>query len=119
MGVTKSTTLYQAFSAEAIAKSGVAYTDIIPIDKLAGRASLHIILTGTGTGQFQCVASNDETDAVTDFVIPNGMADIVTAQTVGTALYTFTPPCARRMAIKVTETGGANAIAVTAYLALQ
>jgi len=120
MDLNKLTTIEEIFTAELITASGVAYSRIFDVGKLDGLASLQITLADAGTGQFQVVSSNDEDALVAAFVIVNGYADIVTAFTAGTAIYTFTPPAVGRMAIKVTETaGGVATITVTAILALK
>lgn len=119
MDKNRNTSTWTIFSAEEIAKSGTAYSDIIDVSKAAGRGSLHITLTGSGTGKFEIVCSNDITDAVTDYVTPNGVSDIVTAFTVGTGIYTLDVPCVERIVIKVTETSTTDSITITSILAIQ
>lgn len=119
MDHSKSTTIKEIFTAEAIAKSGVAYSEIIDVRQLAGNASLQITLAGTGTATFDWIASNDETALIAAFVKPSNANDIVVDMAAGTAIYSFTIKLVGRMAIRVTETGGANSITVTAIIALQ
>ena len=127
MDHSKSTTIKEIFSAEAIAASQVTYSEIFDASKLAGNASLQIELTGTGTGKFEWVGSNDEDALVAAFIKPNNSNNIVTAFTVtdgpgadGKHIYPFSISLVKRIAIKITETaGGGNAIAVTAILAVQ
>jgi len=126
MDHTKSTTVTEIFTAEAIAKSGTAYSQIFGVKKLTGNASIQIELTGDGTGKFEWVGSNDEDAAVADFIKPNNANDIVTAFTDasgpgadGKHIYPFSVTLVSRFAIKVTETTTTDAIAVTAQLALQ
>lgn len=126
MDLNRSTTIIQAFSAEAILAGGTAYSDILDLTKLAGNASLQIELTGTGTAQVEWIGSNDASAAVTAFIKPNNANDIVTAFTAtsgpgadGKHIYPFNISLVRKFAIKVTETGGVNPIAFTAILAIQ
>gem|GEM_PF-4458583 len=126
MDTTRSTTIEEIFSEEEIAKSGTAYSRIFDMIKVAGNASLQIELTGDGTAKFEWVGTNDEDAAVAAFIELNGVSDIVTAFTKtsgpganGKHIYAFDLSLTRRMAIKVTETGGANSVTITAILALQ
>lgn len=126
MDHSRSTTIEEIFSSEEIAASGSAYSRIFDVSKLAGNASLQIELTGDGTGKFEWVGTNDEDAAVAAFIKPNNANDIVTAFTKtdgpggdGKHIYPFSIRLVKNMAIKVTETGGVSAIAVTAILAVQ
>lgn len=122
----RSTTIKEIFTAEEIAASGTAYSDVIDVKKLAGNASIHIVLTGDGTAKFEWVGSNNEDAASTAFIKPNGANDIVTAFTKtdgpgsdGKHIYPFNIKLVDRMAIKITETSTTDSVTVTAYLALQ
>ncbi|KKK89483.1 hypothetical protein LCGC14_2732650, partial [marine sediment metagenome] len=98
-----------------------------------GYFSLHVILTGSGTGKFEYLCSNDPgtANASGNFVVPTVVggstaADIVTSHTVtsgpssdGIALYEFLPVTCRYMKIRMSETGIANSITVTAWLGVQ
>jgi len=126
MDHSRVTFIEKIFSAQEVAASGTAYSRIIDVGKVAGNASLQITLTGDGTGKFEWVGSNDEDAVVANFIELNGVSDIVTAfaKTTGPGsdgkhIYPFTISAVKKLAIKVTETGGANSITVTAILALQ
>ena len=119
MDHSKSTSIRTIFDAEAIVAGATAYSEIISVGQLAGNASIQITLTGTGIAKFEWIASLDEDALIAAFVKVNNANDIVTAMTVGTAIYSFTIKLVPRLAIRVTETGGLNAIGVTAIIALQ
>ena len=115
---------FDLFTTEAISASGSATSMNIDLNQPqpAGYFSVYVELTGTGTGQVTYELSNDGTNYLT----PSSAADIVTAHTAasgpgsdGKDIYSFTPELGAYMRIKVTETGGANAIAVTVVLAVQ
>jgi len=122
----KSTFIEEIFTSEEVAASGTAYSRIIDVVKLAGSASLQIVLTGDGTGKFEWVGTLNENALVAAFIKPNNANDIVTAFTKtsgpgsdGKHIYPFNISLVKNLAIKVTETGGADSITVTAILALQ
>lgn len=126
MDYTKSTTVVKIFDAQAVVKNTSVYSDIFDVRKLAGNASLQVLLTGDGTAKIEWVGTNDEDAVVAAFIKPNNANDIVTAFTKtsgpgsnGKHIYPFSISLVKRMAIKVTETGGANAVAITAILAVQ
>lgn len=50
---------------------------------------------------------------------PSGADDIVTAHAVGTAVYSFTPPVAKYMKIKLTETAAHNVTSATGIITIQ
>ena len=112
------------FDAETIALSADSTSDAIDLNKYRpeGYFSLQVTLTGSGTAKIECLQSNNGDD----YLVPSGGEDIVTAHTVasgpgadGKHIYRFYPKPVRYMKIKVTETGGANAIVVTIRLAVQ
>jgi hypothetical protein len=126
MDHTKSTTIKTIFDAEEIAASGTVYSDIFGVKQLAGNASIQLLVTGDGTAKVEWVGSLDEDAVVAAFIKPNNANDIVTAFTKtdgpggdGKHIYSFTIKLISRIAIKITETGGANSVTVTAILALQ
>jgi len=126
MDNSRSTTIKTIFSAEEIAASGSAYSEIFDVAKLAGNASIQLLVTGDGTAKVEWVASNDEDAAVAAFIKVNNANDIVTAFTKtsgpgsnGKHIYPFNVYLVKRMAVKITETGGADSVTVTAILALQ
>jgi len=126
MDHNRSTTIKEIFTAEVIAANGSAYSDLFDVKQLAGNASLQLALTGTGTAKIEWVGSNDEDAVAAEFIKPNGASDLVTAFTVGDgpnsdgiAIYPFSIRLVSRMAIKITETVGANSVTITAILAVQ
>lgn len=129
MDHSKSTTIKEIFTAEVIAAGETAYSDIFDVKQSAGNASIQILVAGDGTAKIEWVGSLDEDAAVTAFIKPNSANDIVTAFTKtdgpgpgfeGKHIYGFSvDTLISRMAIKVTETGGANSITVTATMAIQ
>ena len=127
MDHTRSTTVKEIFTAQAVVKNTTVYSDIFDVKKLAGNCSLHITdLTGAGTGKFEWVGSNDPDAVVADFIKVNNANDIVTAFTAtsgpgadGAHIYGFSVSLVSRMAIKCTETTTTDDIAITAILALQ
>lgn len=105
------------FSAEAVLAGANASSDIIELSEFDGFASLQWLITGDGTAKFEVLSSNDGSN----FLDVND--DIITGQTKtsgpgsdGKNMCVFTLMPSRSCKIKVTETGGAQAIAVTAYL---
>jgi len=80
-----------------------------------GYFSLQWTITGTGTAKIEYNVSHDGTN----YQEPVGATDIATGQTAGTNSASFTPIIAPYIKIKVTETGGANAVTVTCILCLQ
>ncbi len=126
MDLNRSTTIKEIFTAKEIAADGTEHSSIIDVKKLAGNASIHIVLTGDGTAKVEWVGSNDEDALVAAFIKPNGASDIVTAFTKtdgpggdGKHIYPFNIKLVDRMAIKITETTTTDSVTVTAYLALQ
>lgn len=105
-------------NAKTIALSGT-YTSkpvVVPADH--AHFALHWVLSGDGTGKFEC---ENSTDGVT-FILDTSY-DIATGQLktsgpggAGTNIASFSPRPSEAIKIKVTETGGANSITVTAVL---
>ena len=112
------------FNAETIAAGGTSSSAAIDLDNLnaAGFFSLQVTLTGLGTAKIEYLLSNDGTN----YLEPSSAADIVLAHTVasgpagdGKDIYSFSSEIAKNLKIKITETGAANTITVTATLAVQ
>lgn len=126
MDHSKSTTIEEIFTTEEIAASGTAYSRVFDVAKLAGNASLQLLLTGDGTAKVEWVGTNDKDAAVTAFIKPNNSNDVVTAFTKtsgpgsnGKHIYPFNVSLVKNLAIKITETSTTDSITVTAILALQ
>jgi len=109
------TTIQLFGGSKTLAKSATDTTGRITLNGPVGYTSLQVTLTGTGTGKFEVLYSNDDVTYVT----PTGVVDIVTAHTVGTDIYKINDGIFRYMKIKATETGGVNPITFTATLAVQ
>jgi len=100
---------------KTLAKSATATTGRITLTGPEGYFSLQVTLTGSGTGKFEVLYSNDDVTYVT----PTGVSDVVTALTVGTDIYQIDNGLYKFMKIKVTETGGVNPITFLATLCVQ
>jgi hypothetical protein len=113
----------KVFSAETVAASGSANSDLIDLGGLSttGHFSIQVNLTGDGTATFEYLLSNDGVNYIT----PSGSLEITTGHTKtsgpgtdGIDLYSFGPVLARYMKIKVSETGTSDTITVNAFLAI-
>jgi hypothetical protein len=116
----------RVFSARTIAASGSLTSQAFKLGSFSdvqGYFSLHVELSGDGTGLFQYAVSNNNSN----FIISDDASDnIVTAHTKasgpdsnGIHIYQFSPITAQWVKVKVTETGGASNITVSAWLAIQ
>ena len=105
-------TVYNFVSGTIIA-SGTYTSPIYEIKDHTGFFSYQATVTGTGTAKIQYQVSNNKTNWTT------GTTDIVTAATVGTALYAYTPELSLYQRFLITETGGANSVAVESWMANQ
>ena len=111
------------FDAVTVAASADSTSDALDLkNRPEGYFSLQVTLTGTGTAKIEYLLSNNGSD----YLVPSEAEDIVTAHTVasgpgadGKDIYIFEPEMTKFMKIKVTETGGANAVVVTITLAVQ
>jgi hypothetical protein len=112
------------FSAEPVAANESLISEEINLMDLAqyGFFSLQLTVTGDGTAKVEYLCSNNDSD----FIKPVGADDIVTGFTKtsgpgsnGKGFYSFYPEPCGWMKIRVTETGGDNAIAVTINIAIQ
>lgn len=117
-------------SGESVAASGTKTSVIADINALESQGSLavQLILTGTGTATVKWEQTSDgkNTNDATNFNKPTSGHTLVTGFTVtsGTAgdgintIPLSTLPC-NFLRLEVTETGGANAVVVTAILVSQ
>jgi hypothetical protein len=105
----------KTYKTGTIAASQTNDTDLTiePMRRNDGFFSLQSTLTGSGTAKIQYQVSNDGDNWNT------GATDIVTAQTAGTAFYTFAPPVAAFMRILVTETSTTDSVSLVMTLAVQ
>ncbi len=103
---------------EVIIASGTkTYTKDMERYDFNGFFSLQLVMTGTGVLQGEYLLSNDGVN----FVTPTGVPDspIFTGFTVGVDMFSFEPMLCRYLRLLLTETGGANPVTVSGYLALQ
>ena len=120
----------QLFKTKTIAASGSFTTDAIVTSELLleGNITLQIALTGTGTMKVEWLLSNDylnEEDQGT-FIIPTSETAPISSFTAssgvaanGTEFVDLSMTNNNAFKLKFTETGGANAIVVTATLNVQ
>jgi len=122
MGV-KDIYVTKVFISEAVVASGNSTSSAIDLGNQAtdGYFSLQVTLTGDGTAKFEYLLSNNGAD----YLEPSTAVDIATGHVKtsgpgsdGKDIYWFEPEQARWMKIKVTETGTASAITVSAWLAV-
>jgi len=108
---------------ETITAASNKVTEIIDLDldTIEGFFSVQLIVTGGGTAKIEYMNSNLATSLDTDYVVQSAAADIIVSNFTATSgpgsdgkdVISFSPEPANRMKLKVTETGGVTAIAVT------
>lgn len=114
------------FDAQSIAASGNSSQPAQAIDlqryAANGFFSLQYLITGDGTAKIEYNLSNDGST----WLEPSSATDIGSSLTKTTGpgadgkdILSFSPELARFLKIKVTETGGANAVVVTIHIAIQ
>lgn len=118
----KSISTKEIFTAVTIAASGNSLSAVTDLTGIVGYTSLQVAVTGDGTCKFEYLLSNNGTD----YLEPTGAVDIAASITKtsgpgsnGKDIYYFNPEMARFIKIKITETGGANTVTVTATIAIQ
>lgn len=113
------------FNAVTISASGNSSSQKIDLRSLAceGFFSLQYAITGDGTCKFEYNLSNE--DEATTMIEPSSATDIGSSLTKtsgpgsnGIDLLSFSPELARWLLIKCTETGGANSVTITAWIAI-
>jgi hypothetical protein len=118
------TNVIQIWGAETILASANVESQSFALDwyHLQGFFSLHIQLSDDGAGDFQYGIGNDKatwlysSDPGDDIV--TGMVKTDGPGTDGNQIYSFDPPVSGYIKFKVTETGGADPIVVSAWLAM-
>ena len=117
-------TVLKLFTTKTITASGNASSVALDLQQYAmsGFFSIQYLITGDGTGKIEYNLSNDGAT----YLEPSSASDIGSSLTKTTGpgsdgkdILPFSPELARYMKIKVTETGGANSIVVTLWLAIQ
>lgn len=107
-----------------LAASGVFTSPAVDLARFntEGFFSLQFNLTGSGTAKVEFIISNNDVD----YIEPTGASDILSAFTSasgpganGKDIFSFSPPLARFLKLRVTETGGANGVTVNGWLAIQ
>ena len=108
--------IVQIWDTETIALSGTDTTQSFNLAQyhLNGFFSVMVVMTGSGTLKLEYELSHDRTT----FVTPTSASDIVSAHTTGNDMYSFDPMVSGWIRIKATETGGANPIVLSAWLAM-
>lgn len=109
------------FSAQAIAAGQSVVSEPINVEHVINEYALQATIAGDGTCKFEYLCS---LDGLT-YVEPEGATDILASLTKtsgpgtnGKVYKGFTPPRSRHIQIRCTETGGANAVNVTALLGI-
>ena len=114
------------FVGKSIAASGSLLSEAIDLGALQpnGYFAMQISFTGTGTAKAEILVTTDGPDEPTStaqgFMLPSSGSSIATGLTTASGPYYSTvtvPPC-RQFKIKITETGGANAIVPTGKLVI-
>lgn len=107
-----------AFSAVAIDasadSSSVAYDFTVNPELVGEYFGFQLTVSGSGTAKVEALVSNDGTN----FMEADGASDVMSGKTAGTSFASFTIPLCRAFKLKITETGGANAIGVTGWLSM-
>jgi len=93
----------------------------------AGFFSLQVAVSGSGTCKFEYeISCNKSEGSEGDYLTPTSASDIATGITAtsgagsdGKDIFQFNPELSRSIKIKVTETGGASTVTVSAWLAFQ
>ena len=115
---------HKVFNAVTVAASGTSLWSGIDLNQVRpdGYFSLQVAVSGDGTAKFEYLISNDNSN----YLEPSSAADIAAGITKtsgpgsdGKDIYSFNPEMARYLKIKITETGGANSVTITAWLAIQ
>jgi len=106
--------------AEEIAASESYETSAIDLGNINGTMSLQYAITGDGTLTLSYTVSNDGTN----YVLPSGGSTIATGltKTSGTSgkdILAFTPPLAKFLKIKATETGTTKSATITMTAAIK
>lgn len=115
-GVENKIEVYKLFSAETIALSASATSAAVNVQQRSGIFSIQYTFTGTGTAKLEYLVS---LDGVT-YTEPSEALDIASGLSAGTDVVSFAPVLAPFIKIKITETGGANAVVFTSlFLAVQ
>jgi len=120
-------TLLKIFDAETIVASDSATSDAIRAYwyKMKGYASVYLELTGSGTAKIEVLISQDR--GIT-YLEPSALSDVATGHTVAsgpgsdgkdTYIIDFEGIVPHQFKVKITETGGANSVTVTAWLCFQ
>lgn len=103
----------QSFTSAAVPTADIFASEGRSGVSAAGYFSVQLTVAGTGTARVEVLVSNDGTN----FQEADGASDVMTGKTVGTSLASFTVPACKEFKLKITETGGANAVTVTAIVA--
>jgi len=115
MGETYIVGTFRVWDESEITASASLTSSVVSVNASRGYFSLQYTVTGTGTCKFEYLCSNDGTT----YAEPTDATDIASGVTAGSGFVGFRPPPCKYLKVKCTETGGANAVTVTATLAVQ
>lgn len=107
------------FNAVAITASETATSAAIELEALYPEGYFSFTLTTAGVGSVVKAEFLVCNTIAGTYLEPDGADDIVTAHSPGTAVYSFTPPVAKYMKIKLTETASANVTSATGIITIQ
>lgn len=109
------------FSAKATLASGTSLSSALDITKCNGTFSVQATITGDGTVKFDALYSNDGTD----YLVPESATALISSLTKtsgagsdGKVFFTFSGKVAKYMKLRITETGTANPVTITADIAM-
>jgi hypothetical protein len=102
-----SSTYRELLTAEAIAAAGTVTTDVIDLTQSSGKIKIQSTITGSGTLKLELLESLDGITWI------ENATDIVTGLTAGSALTARDCGVSCYIKIKATETGEAEAVALT------
>ncbi len=112
----------KVFNSKTISSGSSEKSAEIPLYLANGNCSLQVEVTGDGTVKFEYELKNDIN---ADYLIPSDASAIATSITKssgsdgnGKDHFSFSVAPAIKAKIKATETGGANSVTVTAWLAM-
>lgn len=102
-----------------VAAGGSTTSSKIDLVNSEGYFSVQVAVSGSGTAKIEYLLSNNDVT----YLEPTGAVDIASGLTAasgpgsdGHDLYSFSPPHARWLKIRVTETGASDAVTVSVWL---
>ena len=109
---------YVVFSGKTLAGSANVTSGALEMEGITGELGLQVTTSGTSSVvKVEVLVANRNVAA--QFVVPDGVSDVVTAHAEGTGFYVVDIPVAKYVKFKVTETAGNNVDSLTMILAAQ